>query len=86
MAISMACGVIANIALIARFLESRVKLMTIICMSFLVIHDLINIATVIIFGVIHRFDDGFTYGEVSIHGQWTRDRRALVSDSSFLRE
>lgn len=25
--------------------------------------DLINIVTVIVFGVEHRFDDGFTYGE-----------------------
>jgi potassium channel subfamily K len=25
--------------------------------------DLINIATVTIFGVVHRFNDGFTYGQ-----------------------
>ncbi|KAG9032509.1 hypothetical protein FRB95_001416 [Tulasnella sp. JGI-2019a] len=63
MAISMACAVIANAALIARFLEHRVKFFTLTCMLFLIIHDLINVTTVTIFGVIHRFNDGFTYGE-----------------------
>ncbi|KAK7047856.1 Potassium channel [Paramarasmius palmivorus] len=62
LAISMTCGVIANIALIVRFLEKRVKLMTVTCVAFLTIHDIINITAVTVFGVEHRFDDGFTYG------------------------
>ncbi|KAI3612980.1 tandem pore domain k+ channel [Moniliophthora roreri] len=62
LALSMACGLIANIAIIARFLEKRVKLMTLTCVAFLTIHDIINITAVTVFGVEHRFDDGFTYG------------------------
>lgn len=38
MGFSMACGVIANVALIIRFLEKRVKLMTYVCIVFLVFH------------------------------------------------
>ncbi|KIO33726.1 hypothetical protein M407DRAFT_17341 [Tulasnella calospora MUT 4182] len=63
MSVSMACGLIANLALIARFLERRVKLNTWLAMIVLVIHDIINIIVVTAFGIIHRFDDGFTYGE-----------------------
>ncbi|KAG8896758.1 hypothetical protein FRB99_008674, partial [Tulasnella sp. 403] len=63
MAVSMACALFANIALIVRFLERRVKLMTYTCMAWLILHDIINVVTVTTFGVIHRFDDGFTYGE-----------------------
>ncbi|KAJ7590585.1 hypothetical protein C8J56DRAFT_537402 [Mycena floridula] len=63
LAFSMACGVAANAALIVRFLEKRVKLMTILCILFLTLHDIINIVAVTVFGVEHRFDDGFTYGE-----------------------
>ncbi|KAG8923317.1 hypothetical protein FRC02_011224 [Tulasnella sp. 418] len=63
MAVSMAFAVIANTALIMRFLEKRVKVMTIICMLFLILHDIINIIAVTVFGVVHRHDDGFTYGE-----------------------
>jgi hypothetical protein len=79
--ISFACAVVANICLITRFLEKRVKTMTILCATFLTIHgtpysiavncvqfvdymtDLINIVAVTVFGVEHRFDDGFTYGQ-----------------------
>jgi potassium channel subfamily K, other eukaryote len=79
--ISFACAVIANICLITRFLEKRVKTMTILCATFLTIHgtpssvhagrvsfmdymtDLINIVAVTVFGVEHRFNDGFTYGQ-----------------------
>ncbi|KAJ7596570.1 hypothetical protein C8J56DRAFT_290790 [Mycena floridula] len=63
LACSMACGVAANAALIVRFLEKRVKLMTILCISFLTLHDVINIVAITVFGVEHRFDDGFTYGQ-----------------------
>ncbi|KAF7313871.1 Tandem pore domain k+ channel [Mycena chlorophos] len=60
---SMACAVLANICLVVRFLEKKVKLMTIGCIVFLTIHDLINITAVTVFGVEHRFNDGFTYGQ-----------------------
>ncbi|KAH7882329.1 hypothetical protein F5I97DRAFT_1909487 [Phlebopus sp. FC_14] len=60
---SLACAILANICLIVRFLEKRVKTMTILCIGFLSIHDLINIVAVTIFGVEHRFPDGFTYGQ-----------------------
>ncbi|KAK7059765.1 tandem pore domain k+ channel [Favolaschia claudopus] len=63
LAFSMACALAANICLVIRFLEKRVKLMTLGCIVFLTIHDIINIVTLVIFGVEHRFDDGFTYGQ-----------------------
>ncbi|KAI9462782.1 voltage-gated potassium channel [Lactarius psammicola] len=61
--LSMALVVFANLALICRFMERRVKTCTILCIVALTIHDLLNVVTVIIFGVQHRFNDGFTYGE-----------------------
>ncbi|KAH9032715.1 hypothetical protein EDB84DRAFT_1270536 [Lactarius hengduanensis] len=61
--LSMALAVFANLALICRFMERRVKLCTILSIVALTIHDLLNIVTVVIFGVQHRFNDGFTYGE-----------------------
>ncbi|KAF9236055.1 hypothetical protein BU15DRAFT_77364 [Melanogaster broomeanus] len=63
LAFSMACALLANACLIMRFLEKRVKTMTILCTVFLSIHDIINIIAVVIFGVEHRFNDGFTYGD-----------------------
>ncbi|KJA26795.1 hypothetical protein HYPSUDRAFT_132499 [Hypholoma sublateritium FD-334 SS-4] len=63
MAFSMACGVLANTCLVIRFSERRIKLMTILCITFLSLHDIINIPAVTLFGVVHRFDDGFTYGQ-----------------------
>ncbi|KAF8970415.1 hypothetical protein BDZ97DRAFT_1791260 [Flammula alnicola] len=63
MGFSMGCGVLANICLVIRFSERKIWLMTMLCIMFLSLHDLINIPAVTIFGVIHRFDDGFTYGQ-----------------------
>lgn len=63
LAFSMTCAVLANICIILRFLEKRVMTMTVLCIVFLSIHDIINIVALTIFGVTHRFDDGFTYGE-----------------------
>ncbi|KAL0957982.1 hypothetical protein HGRIS_000159 [Hohenbuehelia grisea] len=63
MAFSMAFGLLANICLVTRFLERRVKTMTVACILFLTMHDLINIIAVTVFGIQHRFDDGFTYGQ-----------------------
>lgn len=81
MALSLSCAVIANICLICRFLEKRVKTFTLLCILFLTAHgrpfvlivcncklrmsvlDIINITTVTVFGIEHRFDDGFTYGD-----------------------
>ncbi|KAI0698041.1 hypothetical protein C8T65DRAFT_742946 [Cerioporus squamosus] len=61
--ISIACALIANVGLVLRFLEKRVQTVTLLCIVFLTIHDIINIIAVTTFGVEHRFDDGFTYGE-----------------------
>ncbi|KAF8268326.1 hypothetical protein EI94DRAFT_1727948 [Lactarius quietus] len=61
--LSMVLVVFANLALICRFLERRVKRCTILCIVALTLHDILNVVTVITFGVRHRFDDGFTYGE-----------------------
>ncbi|KAF5356550.1 hypothetical protein D9758_008291 [Tetrapyrgos nigripes] len=63
LALSMACALLANVALVTRFLERRVKTMTFICVVSLSIHDIINITAVTVFGVEHRHDDGFTYGQ-----------------------
>ncbi|KAI0371282.1 hypothetical protein BV20DRAFT_1112654 [Pilatotrama ljubarskyi] len=63
LAISIACALIANVALVLRFLEKRVQTVTLLCIVFLTVHDIINIVAVTVFGVEHRFDDGFTYGE-----------------------
>ncbi|KAI0777203.1 hypothetical protein BD413DRAFT_638687 [Trametes elegans] len=63
LAFSIACALIANVALVLRFLEKRVQTVTLICIIFLTVHDVINIVAVTVFGVEHRFDDGFTYGE-----------------------
>ncbi|GAB1528124.1 hypothetical protein RhiTH_011315 [Rhizoctonia solani] len=62
LAISMASAVVANVALITRFLERRVRLATFVAIGGLVIHDIINIIAVITFGVVHGVDDGFTLG------------------------
>ncbi|KAF8871171.1 hypothetical protein CPB84DRAFT_1716808 [Gymnopilus junonius] len=63
MALSMACGVLASTCLVIRFAERRIKTMTMFSIIFLTLHDLINIPAVTIFGVEHRFSDGFTYGQ-----------------------
>ncbi|KAH9477477.1 Outward-rectifier potassium channel TOK1 [Psilocybe cubensis] len=63
MGLSMGCGVLASACLVVRFAERHIRLMTFLCIVFLTLHDLINIPAVTIFGVEHRFDDGFTYGQ-----------------------
>ncbi|CAE6511960.1 unnamed protein product [Rhizoctonia solani] len=63
LAISMASAVVANAALITRFLEHRVRLATFITIGGLVVHDIINIIAITLFGVVHAVDDGFTYGQ-----------------------
>ena len=79
---SLTLAVIANIALVNRFLERRVKRSTIISIIALTIHgnrdpfpsytfiqiefapsDILNIVTVVVWAIQHRFDDGFTNGE-----------------------
>ncbi|KAH9917328.1 uncharacterized protein B0H18DRAFT_1123673 [Fomitopsis serialis] len=63
LAFSMACAVFANVCLILRFSEKWIKATTLFCILFLTIHDAINIAAVTAFGVVHRIDDGYTYGQ-----------------------
>ncbi|KZT52621.1 hypothetical protein CALCODRAFT_486969 [Calocera cornea HHB12733] len=63
LAFSMAAGVVANFALVMRFLERRVFVSTMVATVALAVHDVINVVIVTVFGVIHRFNDGFTYGE-----------------------
>lgn len=76
LAISMASAVLANICLLMRFMEKgSVKLMTLLCIIFLTIHDIINITAVTIFGVEHRIDDGFTYGQAF----WTTVCSTIIS-------
>ncbi|KAF8500393.1 hypothetical protein F5888DRAFT_1384540 [Russula emetica] len=61
--ISMVLAVLANIALMLRFLERHVKRNTIICIVALTVHDILNIVTVTTFGIIHSVDDGFVTSE-----------------------
>ena len=75
LAISMACAVVANIALVSRFLERRVLPSTLITIVGLSIHDLINIAAIAIFGIIHRFSDGFTLSEAYCDAVLPREAR-----------
>ncbi|GAA5907431.1 hypothetical protein JCM6882_003860 [Rhodosporidiobolus microsporus] len=62
LAISLALGVLANLALIARFLEHRPRVYTWVSMVSLTIHDVLNTVVVIVFAVEHMADDGFTNG------------------------
>lgn len=61
--ISLALAVLANVALILRFMERHVKRNTIICIISLTVHDILNIVTVTTFGVQHSADNGFTTSE-----------------------
>jgi hypothetical protein len=49
--ISLACAVIANLCLITRFLERRVKTMTILCAAFLTFHGTSYSISIIRFGL-----------------------------------
>ncbi|BGP34848.1 Potassium channel [Rhodotorula toruloides] len=62
-AISLAFGVLANAALVWRFLEHRPRVCTWVAIVALTMHDALNITIVTWFGVAHRFSDGFTYGD-----------------------
>ncbi|BGP65411.1 Potassium channel [Rhodotorula toruloides] len=62
-AISLAFGVVANAALVWRFLEHRPRICTWVAIVALTMHDALNITIVTWFGVAHRFSDGFTYGD-----------------------
>ncbi|CCO32745.1 hypothetical protein BN14_06808 [Rhizoctonia solani AG-1 IB] len=64
--ISMGSAVVANAALITRFLERRVRLATFIVIGGLIIHDIINIIAVTTFGVIHGVDDGFSEPHLNV--------------------
>jgi potassium channel subfamily K len=57
--ISLALGLLANVALICRFLERKPYQSTVVAIVALSVHDVINVITVTYFGVIHRFNDGF---------------------------
>lgn len=64
LAVSMACAVLANIAIIGRFTERlSPKSSTMAAIIGFCIHDVINIGALVSFGVIHAVDDGFTYSE-----------------------
>lgn len=64
LAISMASAVLANVFLLLRFTAilnlRRATASAILC---LVLHDAINIAALVAFGVVHAVDDGFTYSQ-----------------------
>ncbi|GAA5836717.1 hypothetical protein JCM9279_007635 [Rhodotorula babjevae] len=62
-AFALALGVIANAALIWRFLEHSPRRTTWIAMISLTIRDAIATAACVWFLVVHRFNDGFVYGD-----------------------
>ncbi|TEB29894.1 voltage-gated potassium channel [Coprinellus micaceus] len=91
MILSLVCGVLANGCLVVRFAERRVKLMTLLIIFLLTIHDVVNIATLAVFGIQRRVDDGFTYGQpfwmtvfTSKGSGLTRKQRTLVVISIVL--
>ncbi|KAI9568046.1 hypothetical protein HD554DRAFT_2022737 [Boletus coccyginus] len=59
-ALSILCAVLANVCLVIRFLEKRIKAMTILCILFLSIHDTINIVALATFGAMK---DGYTFSQ-----------------------
>lgn len=64
LALSFASAVIANIAILGRFAEKmQPRRATLTAIASLLIHDIINIVALIVFGVVHNVDDGFTYSE-----------------------
>ncbi|MCO5555699.1 hypothetical protein L7F22_009244 [Adiantum nelumboides] len=64
LAFSLTSAVVANLAILARFSERmRPRKATAIACAGFIIHDIINMVALIIFGVIHAVDDGFTYSE-----------------------
>lgn len=64
LAFSLAAAVIANLMLITRFTKlMRPRKASILAFLGFTIHDAINIAALIAFGVIHAVDDGFTYSQ-----------------------
>jgi potassium channel subfamily K len=60
----MTGAIIANIAILGRFAE-RIppRKATLIATFFLIFHDIINAVALIVFGVVHAVDDGYTYSE-----------------------
>ncbi|TKA52321.1 hypothetical protein B0A53_04789 [Rhodotorula sp. CCFEE 5036] len=63
LAISLTLGVVANVCLVARFLEFRPKRFTLFAILALTLHDVINIAAVSWFGISKRHADGFNYND-----------------------
>ncbi|GAA5968664.1 hypothetical protein JCM11641_007717 [Rhodosporidiobolus odoratus] len=61
LSISLFLGVLANLALIWRFLEHRPRICTWISMVSLTLHDILNVLAVIIFAVEHKPTEGFEY-------------------------
>ncbi|KAF8551395.1 hypothetical protein OG21DRAFT_1487004 [Imleria badia] len=59
-ALSLLCAVLANACLVVRFLEIRIKTMTILCVLFLSIHDIINTAALATFGAMR---DDYTFSQ-----------------------
>ncbi|KAF8122573.1 hypothetical protein EV363DRAFT_1274492 [Boletus edulis] len=59
-ALGLVCAVLANMCLVVRFLERRIKTMTILCAVFLSIHDTINVAALAAFGATK---DGYTFSQ-----------------------
>ncbi|KAF9652571.1 hypothetical protein BDM02DRAFT_2784109 [Thelephora ganbajun] len=81
LAISMFSALVANISLICRFMErGPVLVTTLITIASLTIHDLINIVALVVFGVQHRPDDSFTYGQ----GYWMTACSTIVSTATNL--
>ncbi|CAO1627260.1 unnamed protein product [Parajaminaea phylloscopi] len=64
LAISMASAVLANVFLLFRFTSLLPpRKATASAMLCLIVHDAINIAALVAFGVVHAVDDGFTYSQ-----------------------
>ncbi|KDQ56001.1 hypothetical protein JAAARDRAFT_208252 [Jaapia argillacea MUCL 33604] len=63
LAVSMACIIIANICLIARFMETKVRTSTSLAIAALTIHDAVNIIIISTSAVKHGSDHRFTFSK-----------------------
>lgn len=80
--LSLTCAVIANICLIARFLERKVKLMTWLCIGFLTIHSM-SLMMALGSDLAHCTSDIINITTVTVFGVQHRTRDGFTYGPSF---
>lgn len=64
--VSIVFAIAANVSLILRFLERKPRLSTLISIGCLLVHDVVNVVILGIFGVVYSVDDGFVRLSLSL--------------------